>query len=73
VTDTPTSARASTAPDFHDLALAELKLVKDDRQLSAWHAKFMAGEEYLHANPEVVADLEAAYRTKLAWVWGLGA
>ena len=67
------AATKQTSAQFHNAALAALKLVHDDRALSAWHDKYMAGEEYLHANPEDVADLEAAYRTKLAWVWGIGA
>ena len=59
--------------DTKKQALDELKEVKTDYQLSAWHDKWMAGEEYMHLSDHDARELEDAYRMHVAWIYGIGA
>lgn len=61
-----------TPQQFHDEAIAAIKSTRSLGELAAAHDRYLAGEEYLHAGPEAVAELKAAYRDRLAWLWGIG-
>jgi len=59
--------------DVKKQALDELKTVKTDTQLTAWHDKWMGGEEYLHLSDHDARDLENAHRDHAKWIYGVGA
>ncbi|MFD1945036.1 hypothetical protein [Paradevosia shaoguanensis] len=59
--------------DVKKQALDELKSVKTEQQLAAWHDRHMSGEDYLHLSDADTRELESAYRDRARWIWGVDA
>ena len=55
------------------LAAAEnvLALVKNEFDLMTWHDRFMSGDDYVSMDDEDAQTLEALYRAKAGWFWGV--
>jgi len=54
-----------------EAADSALALVKTEAQLMAWHDLFMSSDNYAGMADEDAKALEALYRTKAAWFWGV--
>lgn len=54
-----------------EAADSALALVKTEAQLMAWHDLFMASDDYAGMTDADARALEALYRAKAAWFWGV--
>lgn len=50
-----------------------IALVKTEADLMAWHDRWMASDDYAGMTDRDAKTLEALYRAKAGWFWGVGA